>query len=442
METAGARIEEPVMPAGREMILELNFVPKWARKPPAENPYKQFEKTDRRDNRRGGGRPSRGRRDQGGRSDRSSPGRARAPARETRQREYAPREEDWLPVDVSFIPERQQLGRLVRQIHDRGRAYPLMDLASMLLAKPELHLVKVEGRRQEDKGKGLSFYQCVVCKVAFMKSEDCLAHVLAAHSSEFYDMEEVDVGPPAGNFICIARCKRSGEILGPPNYHGYNERVREVQRTRFPHLTLEEYRNQIETVHDEELIEKWKKQCSTQRVYRPKGAAAESSGMNWQEVEAHFAEQHAAAQVVKKHKVIFSEAAAQRLEDSALKRSVHDAWMRESRFPRTISFALRPAFRHMRLELFKVNGGHTFVTGIPPRPIKPDQTIDSIGEVLRYLEDNPGCTRQSIVDNLRPGKAPESEEVAQVLNPLRWLIERGHVIEFFDGTLAVPSSRK
>jgi hypothetical protein len=28
-----------------------------------------------------------------------------------------------------------------------------------------------------------------------------------------------------------------------------------------------------------------------------------------------------------------------------------------------------------------------------------------------------------------------------VISPLRWLIERGHVIEFFNGTLAVPMGR-
>ena len=45
-----------------------------------------------------------------------------------------------------------------------------------------------------------------------------------------------------------------------------------------------------------------------------------------------------------------------------------------------------------------------------------------------------------MVESLRPGKDPASPEVAEVVSPLRWLVERGHVIEFSDGTLAVPRS--
>jgi hypothetical protein len=33
----------------------------------------------------------------------------------------------------------------------------------------------------------------------------------------------------------------------------------------------------------------------------------------------------------------------------------------------------------------------------------------------------------------------DGEEAGRLLSPLRWLIEKGHVIEFFNGTLSAPS---
>ena len=63
-----------------------------------------------------------------------------------------------------------------------------------------------------------------------------------------------------------------------------------------------------------------------------------------------------------------------------------------------------------------------------------------IAEVLQFLREHPGCTRKQMVDQLRPDAGDDSAKVAEVISPLRWLIEKGHVIEFFDGTLAVPTA--
>ena len=123
-----------------------------------------------------------------------------------------------------------------------------------------------------------------------------------------------------------------------------------------------------------------------------------------------------------------------------LRRAIHDVWQRESRFPASLMFALRPAFKHMHLHLFKVGGGVTFVTPIHPHPLPAEHAVTAIRGVLEFLHAHPGCTRQQLLDGLQPGAATESPEVVAVLNPLRWLIDRGHVIEFFNGTLAVPMS--
>jgi hypothetical protein len=58
--------------------------------------------------------------------------------------------------------------------------------------------------------------------------------------------------------------------------------------------------------------------------------------------------------------------------------------------------------------------------------------------VLTHLQTHPGCRRKELVEALRPGAAEDSAPAAEVLSPLGWLIEKGHILEFFDGSLSVP----
>lgn len=432
--------EKPVI------LLDLNFVPTWARQPAGKNPYEQFgggERRDRGERREWGGerrdrKPRPGGPGQGKRGERPDRRGPREPGQFPERRIERPAE--IFPLDISFIPERNRLSALVHELRDSGRAYPLMDLASGFLAHPAFYLVKIETRPSERGTEAPNLFQCKECKVLFFQKEALMAHALEKHLEKVFAREELKVEPPSGNFMVIARCKLSGALLGPPNYHGYNAKLQEIWKKRFAHMSLDEYRSHIETVRDPDLIEKWKQENSTQVVYKPRepeGAPA----LTLAEVQAIFMQDHAPSLIAEGHRFIVPAEAAARLDDSRLRSAVREAWTRESHRPFSLMLALRPAFNHMGLHLFRVQSGITFATYIRPRPIDPGQTITSIAEVLQFLQAQPGCSRQELVEKLRPGVALDSPKVAEVISPLRWLIERGHVIEFFNGTLAVPTGR-
>ena len=443
--------EKPVI------LLDLNFVPTWARQPAGKNPYEQFgggERRDRGERREWGGerrdrkprpgqrpgqRPGSGPGQGQGRRDERPDSRGPRDSRQLPERRFEQREEI-LPLDISFIPERNRLSALVHDLRDSGRAYPLMDLASGFLADPAFYLVKVESRPPEQGKEALHLFQCKECKVLFFQKDALMAHALQRHLEKVFVREEVKVEPPSGNFVVIARCKLSGALLGPPNYHGYNAKLQEIWKKQFAHMSLDSYRSHIETVRDPDLIEKWKQENSTQVVYKrrePEGSPA----LTLAEVQRIFMQDHAPALVAEGHRFIIPAEAASRIEDSRLRGAVREMWTRESHRPFSLMLALRPAFNHMGLHMFRVQSGVTFATYIRPRPIDPGQTITNIAEVLQFLQTHPGCSRQELVEKLRPGVALDSPKVAEVISPLRWLIERGHVIEFFNGTLAVPTGR-
>jgi len=413
----------------RDIILDLNFVPQWARKPPGESHYRQKDYEEERPRRR-----------EERRTPRREERRAERPSRPRPQRNDRPAVErepvKELPVTVSFLPEQKRLASLVRQIHHSRRAYPLMDLASLLIHDPEGYLVKIE---VNDDAPDFMLYQCRQCKAVTCSEEMIVQHLMSAHLTEFYEKEEIESEPPAGHFPGIARCRKTGILLGPPNHHSYTEKVAEVHQSRFPELSLEEYKRSIEIVKEEALVEQWKEESRKQTVYRHK-ADPEAEPVDLKRAELDFSNKIPDLYESTSRAVVPARV-AQALEDRNLVHAIRKVWGKESRFALTMSFAMRAAFRHMHLYLFKA-GRINFVTHIKPNPIRPDDAIESIAEVLSFLNEHPGSSRQHLLEVLHPSLDPKSKEARAALKPLRWLIERGHIIEFFNGTLSVPLGRK
>jgi hypothetical protein len=63
---------------------------------------------------------------------------------------------------------------------------------------------------------------------------------------------------------------------------------------------------------------------------------------------------------------------------------------------------------------------------------------EDVLQVLGVLKNKPGCTRDELLQAVCPGVEADSEEGRTALKPLSWLIERGHIVEYFNGKLALP----
>ena len=429
-----------------------------------------------------GERPPRRDGERGPRRDGDRRGDRRGPPREPLPR---------LDVNVAFLPDRERLALVARDIQASRRAFPLIHIANLFLGGDDRYLVKLElpPPKQEGEPRKL-FAQCLDCHRAFLSRANAEAHVLNEHIGKFFDIEEIEVEPPSGTYTCVARCQLSGELLGPPNDHSYNERLQELWSTRFSHMPKSEYLSHIETVRDEALVEQWKESMRKKTVYRlkaeylpkPKPAEGEPAPAPAPAAEAEApaepapeaapeapAEAPAAeaapapeppkgpamtkaeAQDWMRNRVngmlresarcMLPGAVSRRFDDPSLRREVSMAWQRETRFPFTLSLALRPAFRHMKMHLFKINARETYVTAIAPVPVDLATAPDIVKEIVAFLEANPGATRQSLRDGLRPGADAESKEVQDLLRHLDNLVANGNVIAFYNGTLGLPRAQ-
>ena len=373
------------------------------------------------------------------------------------QRDRQPRREPApqpIPVDVAFLPERNKLGAIVKEMHRTRKAYPIMELASLFIAKADHHLLKLQLSAGREGDGDPTLFQCKANGLVSSDQAGLVKHLMLHHLEDFYDVEVEEGEAPTGNFVCVGRCRITREILGPPNHHGFQARIQQMVTTRFPGMTADDYRQKVEIVHDLELVEQWKNENRLQKTYKVKKRKSTSDSAEGEEPEdtrermtEEQARRHFQAQLVPKliqscRRAIVPARVAQSIPDPALKREIREAWQKESRFPLSLNLAMRPAFRHMRLHIFKVNRKDAFVTAVHPRPLDSGAAIETIRAEMEFLREHPGCTRQDLVDGLQPGNDPNSAEVTDVLNNLRWLIDRGHVIEFYNGRLSVPTAMR
>lgn len=366
--------------------------------------------------------------------------------------EYPP-----LPLEIRVLPEQKALGAVIRRIQTSHRAFPLRDIAWLFLDNPASCLIRVEPLKDQQ----LPMFQCKVCGLPALSEEEIRAHLVNRHMDDFFDVEEVDCEPPSGAFVCVARCGMSGELLGPPNHHSFNSKVHEMLRTKFPSMSEEAYRARIETVREPAAIEQWRQQCTRKKIYRRKGAmptavepdaapadgaaaepaelepAPKAPSMERDVAEMVFMREILPEQISSVRHLICTAAVAMQTTSRPLYFALKDTLNRERRFPASLFFALRGAFRHRNLHLFRVNDpkGQDFVMLKPAAVLDPTHTAPEVRNLLTYVNEHPACTKAELVSGLA---GTDEAKVKETLVQLVWLVEKGHVIEYYNDVLSAP----
>ncbi len=417
--------------------LDLKFIPAWARQPPDQKTSISFkERTTARQ-----ARPKQTQRRNVTKSTRRAVGPI-ATKPDIHYSNLSSRQEALLKV--SFIPERRGLRPLARLFAQSARAYRLWDIALRFLSHPNFFAVKIEVLKKPFEAPPFPLYLCTECQALFLEKEQALCHGNAKHFDLFYEKEITLADPPKGKFNSVARCGLSGLLLGPPNYHGYHERLLELHRSRFASLPLAEYQKKIINEADPAAIEQWKKEACQQITYRTRQADPALIFKRRSEAEGHFREQVASGLIREGYRFIISGLASRQTQDPTIKRAIQRSWAREKRFPQRIALALQAALRSYGLYVFKTPAKAVFISAIRPHPIDPSQTSEVIRKILEYLIAQPGVSRTDLVAALLPNAADDLSPVAPIINQLRWLIDKGHVIEFANGKLAaaqLPASQ-
>jgi hypothetical protein len=495
-----------------ELDLEKLFLPSWAQEPSSTKNYENFKGEepafDRRERRPGGGprreggfgqRPRRDSRPEGRRPEgqprQGQPARTGDQPRGPRpqggpggdrrgfdrpqgqgRRDQAPRRELPPPlpeISISLTPEEKGVDILARQIKMTGRAYPLFDIAQMILQKPERHTAAFAVRKNAEGNPVQPLFLCALDDTLWLSDDEAVDHVLKRHFATFYQAERTATEPPKGKYTFVAQCGMSGIIFGPPNHHDYQNQLRKLHADRFSRMPFEMYKSRVRIVRDEEVVKKWVEDQSWKTEYICLNVPDALRLETMEAVAQHFRETHKESIIKQVEAHTITGASARNLRSPDLSRLYRTAWEDQKRFPLQIATVLSQQFASRGLQFFKVNKTLTHVSVARPHYLDLEATPVSEGvrKIVQHLNNVGKCSRRQLMDALIPAPAiklvpitapaPETPPAAEdqpapdqaapppapaaqsdpppeqtaLISDLHWLIHQGHVIEFANGVM-------
>jgi hypothetical protein len=362
-------------------------------------------------------------------------------------------------LEVSLRPDDKGVESLARQIKMTGRAYPLFDIAQMILQKPERHTVQFSVKKNAEGKPIVPLFQCALDDTLWTSENDAVDHVLKKHFATFYQAEKTATEPPKGKYTFVAQCGISGVILGPPNHHDYQNALRKLHAERFSRMPFEVYKSRVKIVRDEEVVKKWVEDQSWKTEYLCLNMPEPLKLADMAAVEKHFRETHKDNIIKPVESHTMTGAAARSLRSADLTRLVRSVWEDQRRFPLQIATVLSQQFAGHGLQFFKVNKTVTHVSVARPHYLDMQTTPVSEGvkQIVEYVNTHPKSDRRKLIEALAPTPAPQpipvgidaaapaapatpaaaqpTAEQTSVIADLHWLVHQGHVIEFANGIL-------
>ena len=471
-----------------ELDLEKLFLPSWAQEQPPGNRFEKYTGTEGdRPERRGGARgdsfggrgDSRPRTGGGGGGPRPGGGgggggggprfgdrKSSGPRHDDRggdrnQRRERPEPPAPLPeIAVTFIPVENGVESLARQIRVTGRAYPLFQIAQLVLDKPERYSVQLAVRKNADGTPKQPLFSCALDDTPWLSEEEAIAHVLKNHFATFYTAERTPTDPPKGVYTFVAQCGYSGVILGPPNHHDYQNQLHKLHTERFSRMPFEAFKARVKIVRDEAVVKKWVEDQSFKTEYVCLNVPEPLKLASIEDVEKHFRAVHKDAIIKPVETYTVAGVPSRALRSRELQRLVRSEWEQNRYFPLPVATSLSRSFSSHGLHFFKVNKTVTHVAVARPTYLDLDANpvSENIRRIVAYINEHPKCSRRKMVEALAPAPAaptviaiqspgepkpaaapadsaePTPEQTALIAD-LHWLVHQGHVLEFADGKL-------
>ena len=143
---------------------------------------------------------------------------------------------------------------MARQVKMTGRAFPLFDIAFLILQKPERYSIRLAVEKNAQGQPAPPMFLCALDDTVWLSDEEAVAHVLQKHFATFYQAERTATEPPKGVYTFVGQCDLSGVVLGPPNHHDYQNQLRKLHADRFSRMPFEVYKSRVKIVRDEAVV--------------------------------------------------------------------------------------------------------------------------------------------------------------------------------------------
>jgi hypothetical protein len=363
---------------------------------------------------------------------------------------------------ASIIPDEKGVESMARQVKMTGRAFPLFDIAFLVIQKPERYAIRLATKKNPQGQVAQPMFHCALDETIWLSEDEAVAHVLQKHFATFYQADKIQTEAPKGVYTFVGQCGMSGEILGPPNYHDYQNKLHKLHAERFARMPFDVYKSRVKIVRDEAVVKQWVEEQSWKTEYTCLNVPEPLKLANRDDVEKHFRATHKDTIIKTVESHVISGMAARSLR-GGLGRVVQNLLTEQRRFPMQIATSLSQAFAQHGLQFFKVNKTVTHVAVARPHFLDLETTPVSNGvkRIVDFINANPKSNRRKLMEALAPSPvvppaapapvavvegesapavtapaAPEpTAEQTALISDLHWLVHQGHVMEFANGQL-------
>ncbi|HEY4249137.1 MAG TPA: hypothetical protein VGM64_20095 [Lacunisphaera sp.] len=198
---------------------------------------------------------------------------------------------------ATCYPEDTGFAAMVKAVRASCRTYQLFEITKAVLekndrfvvvlqrarpARPEKSGAAVPGAESEVSAKPAAekpapLYMSLPDHLPFDTEDAAIQHVLANNLSAFFDTQDVEIEAPKGSFPIINKCGITGELLGPPNYHRYQQILQQHHAAKLSRMPFERFRESIVSVREPEVATQWLEKMKKATRYTWKTPAAKTS---------------------------------------------------------------------------------------------------------------------------------------------------------------------
>jgi len=307
-------------------------------------------------------------------------------------------------VASAFFPDDAKFEILGGAMKKSKMTYELFEVARLILDKEDRLSIVIRHLDAEQRPDALIAVS-VPDGHPFLTEAEAVSHVMSRHLDKFFDTVEVEVDPPKGAFLMVARCPQTGKLLGAPTHHSYQRNLREHHARHCPNVPFDSFKGRLEMVREQEQIDAWLKSMSTRNEYAPKDRKeGEPERLESLDAARGFLQAFRKDLVVKTH-----------------------PWVR---------FAGRLRLRKEGFHLYKKGSkGITYACSVRRRCRDPKSTFsDPMAKIFDSLDRKPAQQAKDLVLALA-GENAEDAAKAQVLTDLSFLIGEGYIANLPDGRL-------
>lgn len=375
--------------------------------------------------------------------------------------------------DVKIYPQDDAFDFLVKRLRSNFKTYQLFEITQLILEKADRFVAAIEPIKSDSDDKKLIYFSAKD-GIPFSDEGSAVDHFLENNLGEYFDIEEVEVGAPSGNFNLIYRCPFTGTLISPPNFHRFQELLKLHHRQKIKNLSLSDYQNKLESVNDEAAINEWIEAMKKGERLTLKNTPESEAAVVFHtkdDAKRYLVMNKKADMVKSTESFRLSGSLLENLPKGLIKENVMFAVEGQRRFPLDTANNIRGRLRRHKFTIYKKGSkGISYVCCVK-RKFRDSKSVfsESIINLINFIEKNqnllitalpyeflsiekPKVKKPSKSESSNPDE-PASTDAAtapsqdiseedqakfkQFMRDLRWLITEGYVTEYSDGTVFV-----